>query len=277
MQFENTLALQVAEHFAKHPQVEAVALGGSHSAGVADAGSDIDVYVFTRADIDTATRASIIAALGCASRANIGMTFWGPGDEWFHAPSGIEIDATYFDATWLEGQLERVILQHQPSLGYTTCFWRTVKQARPLYDREGRFTAMQQLSQAAYPEALRHNIIQFNHPVLRNIIPAYLHQIEKAVQRQDVVSVNHRVAALLASYFDILFALNRVLHPGEKRLLAYAQTECAMLPANLPIDVTALLASAASGQPGTIACANALLDHLDVLLEQEHVDVRGGL
>lgn len=277
MQFENTLALQVAEHFAKHPQVEAVALGGSHSAGVADAGSDIDVYVFTRADIDTATRASIIAALGGASRANIGMTFWGPGDEWFHAPSGIEIDATYFDATWLEGQLERVILQHQPSLGYTTCFWRTVKQAQPLYDREGRFTAMQQLSQAAYPEALRHNIIQFSHPVLRNVIPAYLHQIEKAVQRQDVVSVNHRVAALLASYFDILFALNRVLHPGEKRLLAYAQTECAMLPANLPIDVTALLASAASGQPGTIACANALLDHLDVLLEQEHVDVRGGL
>jgi predicted nucleotidyltransferase len=277
MQFENTLALQVAEHFAKHPQVEAVALGGSHSAGVADAGSDIDVYVFTRADIDTATRASIIAALGGASRANIGMTFWGPGDEWFHAPSGIEIDATYFDATWLEGQLERVILQHQPSLGYTTCFWRTVKQAQPLYDRRGWFAAMQQLSQAAYPEALRHNIIQFNHPVLRNVIPAYLHQIEKAVQRQDVVSVNHRVAALLASYFDILFALNRVLHPGEKRLLAYAQAECAMLPANLPIDVTALLASAASGQPGTIACANALLDHLDVLLEQEHVDVRGGL
>jgi predicted nucleotidyltransferase len=277
MQFENTLALQVAEHFAKHPQVEAVALGGSHSAGVADAGSDIDVYVFTRADIDTATRASIIAALGGASRANIGMTFWGPGDEWFHAPSGIEIDATYFDATWLEGQLERVILQHQPSLGYTTCFWRTVKQARPLYDRGGWFAAMQQLSQAAYTEALRHNIIQFNHPVLRNVIPAYLHQIEKAVQRQDVVSVNHRVAALLASYFDILFALNRVLHPGEKRLLAYAQTECAMLPADLPIDVTALLASAASGQPGTIACANALLDHLDVLLEQEHVDVRGGL
>lgn len=277
MQFENTLALQVAEHFAKHPQVEAVALGGSHSAGVADAGSDIDVYVFTRADIDTATRASIIAALGDASRANIGMTFWGPGDEWFHVPSGIEIDATYFDSTWLEGQLERVILQHQPSLGYTTCFWRTVKQAQPLYDRRGWFAAMQQLSQAAYPEALRHNIIQFNHPVLRNVIPAYLHQIEKAVQRQDVVSVNHRVAALLASYFDILFALNRVLHPGEKRLLAYAQAECAMLPANLPIDVTALLASAASGQPGTIACANALLDHLDVLLEQEHVDVRGGL
>lgn len=153
MQFENTLALQVAEHFAKHPQVEAVALGGSHSAGVADAGSDIDVYVFTRADIDTATRASIIAALGCASRANIGMTFWGPGDEWFHAPSGIEIDATYFDSTWLEGQLERVILQHQPSLGYTTCFWRTVKQ-------HSRCTTagagLRQCSSSARPPTPRH-------------------------------------------------------------------------------------------------------------------------
>jgi hypothetical protein len=29
------------------------------------------------------------------------------------------------------------------------------------------------------------------------------------------VSLNHRTAALLASYFDVLFALNRVHHPGD--------------------------------------------------------------
>lgn len=66
------------------------------------------------------------------------------------------------------------------------------------------------------PEPLRRNIIAHNHPVLRRIITSYFHQIEAAVHRQDVVSIHHRLAALVASYFDVLFALNRVLHPGEK-------------------------------------------------------------
>ncbi len=48
---------------------------------------------------------------------------------------------------------------------------------------------------------------------------SYRKQIELAIQRHDLVSRQHRVTALLASFFDVWFALERLPHPGEKRLL----------------------------------------------------------
>ena len=50
------------------------------------------------------------------------------------------------------------------------------------------------------------------------------------------MSLNHRVAAWLASYFDILFAANRRFHPGEKRLLALAE-ELPSVPESMIEDV----------------------------------------
>ncbi len=52
---------------------------------------------------------------------------------------------------------------------------------------------------------------------------SYYEQIKKALTRNDFVSVNHRISAFLASYFDVIFALNETLHPGEKRLMNYAK------------------------------------------------------
>lgn len=34
----------------------------------------------------------------------------------------------------------------------------------------------------------------------------------------------------MASYFDIIFALNEQLHSGEKRLIQYAKNNCKKLP-----------------------------------------------
>ena len=264
------LAHKLAGYFAKLPQVEAIALGGSQTSGSPDATSDIDLYVYTRgAEIPLSVRQSILAQSGGASTANLGLTYWGPGDEWVDAATGIEVDLVYFDADWMQQQINRVILDHQPSLGYTTCFWHTCRHSQSLHDPQGWFASLQTLSQQPYPEPLRTNIITYNHPVLRQIIPSYFNQIEKAVNRQDLVSLNHRLAALFTSYFDILFAVNRLLHPGEKRLLHFARSRCRKLPVDFDADMEQVMTTSARPQTDLLLHLTRLLDHLDVLLEAE--------
>lgn len=119
-----------------------------------------------------------------------------------------------------------------------------------------------------YPEKLRQDIIFKNHSVLRNTIPSYHYQIEKAVKRSDLVSVNYRIGGLLASYFDVLFALNRETHPGEKRLLTKAG-QLSLLPVNMVEEVTAVLQARDNG---VITAVNTLLNNLDTLLQGNGID-----
>lgn len=62
------------------------------------------------------------------------------------------------------------------------------------------------------------------------------------------------------------------LHPGEKRLLTYATTECPHLPTTMVADVQAVLSSAATADQHLIAHITTLLDRLDELLEQHGFD-----
>lgn len=266
-----SLARRLAGLFSRLPQVEAVALGGSRGgAGVGtDAASDIDVYVYTRGAIPLAAREEIVEAAGGATRADLGMSFWGPGDEWLHAPTGIHVDAIYFDAAWMEEQLDRVLVRHEASLGYTTCFWHTVRGSVALEDPRGWFARLQARCAMAYPEELRCAIVALNHPVLRDVLPAFANQLAKAARRGDLVSVNHRLAGLLASYFDLLFAVNRVPHPGEKRLVEAAVATCPRLPVGMAADVDEILRTATTDLPGLPGRVERFLDRLDELLREE--------
>lgn len=268
------LAAQIADLFAALPQVEAVALGGSRGSGpgASDSASDIDLYVYTRGDVALATRRTIMEHAGGASQANIGLEYWGPGDEWLHAPTGIEVDIVYFDVRWMEEQISRVVDQHRASLGYSTCFWYTVRQSIVLHDSAGWFAGLYGRCQVPYPEPLRRNIVAFNHPVLRGIIPSYAAQLAKAAKRGDLISLNHRLAALFASYFDIVLAVNRQLHPGEKRLVEFTVNNCARLPMAMEAEISELLHAAALDAAGVTLRAHRLLDHLDHLIRQEGFD-----
>ena len=87
-----------------------------------------------------------------------------------------------------------------------------------------------------------------------------------------MVSINHRVAALLASYFDVLFALNCLPHPGEKQLLKAASERCAKVPREMVREVEGVLRAVSSADQNLIVRIGKLIDSLDQLLLEEEFD-----
>jgi len=259
----SAVANRVAGEFASLPQVEAVALAGSRISELADAESDVDLYVYVTEDIPLDERTRIAAG---SRRAEIGNHTWEPGDEWIDGTTGTSLDVMYRQVGWIEGQLDRVLVAHQASAGYSTCFWYNVLHSYALFDRSGWFPELQRLAGQPYPPELRRAIIAKNYPLLRRNQSSYLHQIELAIKRGDPVSVNHRVAALVASYFDVLFALNELPHPGEKRIVQYAISSCRTYPPHMEKDVPGLVMSVGNCDSEIVAKAKVLVDGLDKLL-----------
>jgi hypothetical protein len=210
---------------------------------------------------------ALIRKLGPAS-GTYNEPFWGLGDEWYHAESGIMVDCIYFGADWMEDQLSRMLDRFEASQGYTTCFWHTVRQSRALYDPQGWFARLKEKAESPYPEELLQSILAMNHPAMRRVATSYHQQLTKAVKRDDPVSVNHRLAEMLKCYFDILFAVNRVLHPGEKRLLNFA-SKLPRQPESMEADVRTVLTGAGNPSPTLITDVDRMLDRLDAFLLAE--------
>jgi hypothetical protein len=263
------LAGEVAERYARLPPTRAVALGGSTTAGTASAGSDVDLYVYALPEIPIADRVRVARA--SASRCEIDNRFFEPGDEWVDDATGLAVDVMFREPRWIEDQLDRVLVRHEATVGYSTCFWHNVRSSELLFDRDGWFAALKRRAEAPYPEPLRRAVVAKNHPLLRDHISSFLRQVARAVARGDAVSVNHRVAALLASFFDILFAVNREPHPGEKRLVEIAEARCQKRPPSLARRVNDLVASI--GRPGddVVSNASSLVVSLDEILVAEHL------
>ncbi len=254
-----SLAKRIAERFAAIPEVEAVALAGSRQSHFADENSDIDLYVYASAIVPLQQRAEVA---GAAERAELGNSFWEPGDEWVDLETGISVDVMYRTTPWIEDQLDRVLRRHEASVGYSTCFWYNVRNSLPLFDRIGWFQMIQEKANMTYPQRLKHAVLAKNYPILRKNMSSYRHQIELSLERNDAFSVNHRITALLASYFDILFAVNEQPHPGEKRLVRFAEALCPRRPRNMAEQVKAVV------EERTLSAVDALLDGLDGILEE---------
>ncbi len=249
------LADDLAAEFAAIAEVEAVALGGSRASGSEDHASDIDLYVYSNGTVPVERRSELAHRRG--TPVEIDNWYWETGDEWDERESGIHIDVMYRTLRGTHADLSRVLLEHEASIGYTTCVVHNLSNCRVLFDRRGELAALQGFARQPYPEALAEAIIAKNLPLLRDSFGAFGGQIIKAAKRADKVSVNHRTAAFLGSYFDILFAANRATHPGEKRLVQLA-AKLPHLPPGLEENVNGLLSAQDPEQLS--ACIDRLTD-----------------
>jgi predicted nucleotidyltransferase len=232
--------------FSELNEVEAIALAGSHSMQMNDALSDYDLYIYTSTEIPLTARQAITARH--CRYMELNNQFWETEDDG-ELISGTEIELIYRNLDWLDEELERVVIQHQASTGYTTCFWTNLRNSQILYDEKQRLTQLQQKYTRPYSDELSLAIINKNLPLLTDAMPAYPRQIAKALKRGDHISVHHRVTEYLASYFDVLFALNKVAHPGEKRLINYATTLCDKLPDEFESNINQLLTLTGQSSP----------------------------
>ena len=251
----------------KIEQVEAIVLGGSRAGENYDKDSDYDVYVYLTAPIHEKIRKEILSKY--CSYMEIGNQFWELEDDCV-LKNGIEIELIYRSLDSFNKELENVIFNHQAQNSYTTCMWYNVMHSKILYDKDGRYAQLKCKYHIDYPSALKRNIISKQLLLLEEGMPAFSKQIQKAIKRQDLLSMNHRSSEFFASYFDLLFALNEQLHPGEKRMLQYAKERCAILPKDFEENIQAYFQALYSHdkQEQAVKVLFTLLVHLRALIEE---------
>jgi hypothetical protein len=147
------LATQVAAVYGALSGVMAVAMAGSRQAGTLDDRSDLDLYVYSPEPVPLAARREIAARF--ALDAEIGNAFWEPGDEWEDRATGVAVDVMFRSPGWIEDELDRVLVRHEASVGYSTSLWFNVLNSEPLVDPNGWYRQLQRRASVPYPEPLR--------------------------------------------------------------------------------------------------------------------------
>ncbi|WP_226669741.1 nucleotidyltransferase domain-containing protein [Metabacillus litoralis] len=258
--------LNISHEFSKLNEVEAVVLSGSLGANTEDEYSDIDLYIYSDVDIPINKRKEIFEPLTNVMEYH--NQFWETEDDGIliHPPIGIEV--IYRNINSMKKELENTLTNFQANVGYSTCFWSNVLNSEILYDKFGRLEELQKKCKIPYPPKLKRNIIEKNYPLLRDSVASYYHQIDKALKRNDHISVNHRITAFLASYFDIIFAVNELPHPGEKKLATLVKSQCKHIPENMEKSINKILHNKTET---LLEDVSELIDNLDKLLVKQNL------
>lgn len=249
--FEN-----IIEELKKLKEVQAITLGGSRATKRDTIDSDYDVYVYLKEELSKDKRDAILSKY--TMYREVDNTFFELEDDCI-MNDGIIIELIYRKLDDFDNMLNNLVNLKRPSAGYSTCFWHNILTSIVLYDPDNSYAKLKEKYDVPYPTELKENIISLNRKLLSGMIPSFDKQVLKAYKRNDLVAVNHRIAAFLASYFDIIFAYNEELHPGEKRLTEIIG-ELRYVPKNFKKNINDLLSL--SNIEGTLMEIIANLDEL---------------
>jgi Domain of unknown function (DUF4037) len=219
-------ARRIAAIAAQIPGVQAVSLGGSLSNGLADERSDIDLHVYWRAPLaDRAGRHAQLASAADPGRPIREIGDWGLED---HLEVGGRLaELVYVDLGDYTRTIDRAYADGLGDEGFATALLAFAADGVVLEDPHGELAAIQ-ARLATYPDATRRRLLAD----MPRLLGAYLGQFEKAQSRRDLLFAQHRRYTIQMVFFNLLFAINRRYHPGEKRLLDHAE-RCPLRPARL--------------------------------------------
>lgn len=245
-------------------EIEGVLLSGSLTSKTTDDHSDVDLYVYLNKELSIEKRENIIN--NYASYKEVNNQFWETEDCFILRENGLKVELMYRDLTWIREQLERTVIRCEAWVGYTTCFYYNFMSSKILFDRNGHLEKLQNSYNMPYPDKLKRNIIDKNYPLLKKCLSSYYNQIVVAIDRDDIISINHRIAAFFASYFDIIFAVNKIGNPGEKKLIKIVNERCKIVPKDFNKNIKEIYDGLKDYKREFLIKLDALIDNLDGIL-----------
>lgn len=217
------LAVQIGNHYSKHPKVDAVALTGSVARELADQYSDIEIHVFWKEAPTDEDRKNIITQAGGEI-----FQFWPfEEDEWSESfiIQGVKVDLSGFLSEGIDQIIIDVVEQFELT-DYKQILLSSIQYAKPLHHPEKLVAWHGRLD--AYPDELAKKMIKKHLSFGPRWGP------EMLVTRDDLVFLYDLINNAQKNILGVLLGLNRMYlaHPGFKWM---EQTIAAMKikPSNL--------------------------------------------
>ncbi len=200
------------------PGVVAVSLGGSVAAGMADEASDLDLHVYWDELLPAPkARAARLRTIADPDTVRAGLTSWGMEDQ--YSVHGRPIELIYRRWADVYDEVERSYDAGLSGQGFTTAVLYCIAHGQLIHDPTGALGIARARLVREFPEATRLAVLRREIPLLE----FHLGYLRRAQDRGDFVFAQHLRFKLQMFFFDVLFALNRLYHPGEKRLLEHSR------------------------------------------------------
>lgn len=225
---EETLkvAQQITKSLTKLPGIKTVTVTGSALIDDLSQISDVDFYIYYESLPELATREELYYShflwdKNKPASFNLKVPPLWTMDK-FYTPEEIKLDLTFIHINSMEqmvdGILERGEIDKKEGWFFPICLLSDLKNSFVLYDPSGIFKRWRARSKQ-YPRKARKRIIETNFFDL-----SYnLKELMNASEESDHIYFLHCLNACAENFVQIMFALNEVYYPGNKRNLEFFQ------------------------------------------------------